>query len=462
MCRKGRLFLSVAAIMALLAAFSPLLTTRAQESAWALQVRELTPILGGVFRVEQVSAAGPAWLVIHSSDGTELGKTQLAAGQHQNVPVKTGVPWSGPQITVRLVADEGQPGVLEDSDPVQGEPVTVNTFCVVVYDEAQRARDVAELRAAWVVSPVDAWVVISLDTVDETVPQRYGAVAVPAGVSEDVAIPIENAPQMAGHSIVATLHIDAGEPGVLEWPGPDAPLMAPVSVEDMRPSQISREPVHIAEAYIRAADGLLNETQRTLTVPSVFAPGGGVLVLRTGGPDSQIIASAALQDGVSREVALEAPAGTPIPATAFLQVFDTLPEPGAPLDPPDFMSDTVEVMLSDGIMTGVGLVQADQSKAEIDALGGITVGRVVSSAPGWLEVFTSAGDMPTIAVVAVPPGVSRNLVVPLRPEDYAVGDILILRLHVDAGEMGVYESPGPDETVRRADGLALQGGLNVR
>lgn len=458
MNRKGCLVVA----LALLGVLSPGLIANAQETAWAVHIRELTPIQGGVLSVDQVSAGGPAWLVVSAADGTELGRAQVAAGEHQNVPVRVAVPVSGPDLQVRLFADEGQAGVLEDSDPAQGEPVNVTTFCLIVRDEMQRARDVSELRLAWAVTPVDAWVVISLDSYDETVPQRYGAIAVPAGVTEDMAIPIENAAQMTGHSMVATLHVDAGEAGVLEWPGPDAPFMEPVSVDDMRASRISREPVSIGEAFIRAADGLLDETQRTLSVPAVYAAAGGALVLRTGGPDSQIIASAALQDGSNRDVSLQLSDGIPVPATAFLQVFEALPEPGAALDPPDFMSDTVEVMLRDGIMTGVGLVQADQTKAEIDALGGITVGRVVSSAPGWLEVFSSAGDLPTIAVVPVPEGVSRNLVVPLKPEDYAQGDILILRLHVDAGEMGVYEFPGPDETLRGEDGLALQGGLNVR
>lgn len=464
MNRLGRLFF--VCVLALLSVLAPGSlaggTVAAQEAAWAVHIGDLTPIQGGVLHVDQVSAAGPAWLVVSASDGTVMGQAQLEAGEHQNVPVKVSVPWSGPDVQVRLVADEGQAGVLEDSDPPQGEPVSFKTFCLVVYDEARRARDLTELHLAWAVTPVDAWVVVSLDTYDETVPLRYGAIAVPAGVSEDLVIPIENSQQMAGHSIVATLHVDAGEKGVLEWPGPDVPLMAPVTFDDMRASRISREQVSIGEAYIRAADGLLNDSQRTLTVPAVFAPGGGVLTLRTSGPESQIIASAPLQEGANRDVALEVAGGVAIPATAFLQVFETLPEPGAVLDPPDFMSDTVEVMLRDGIMTGVGLPQADQSKAEIDALGGITVGRVVASAPGWLEVYTSAGDMPTIAVVPVPPGVSHDLVVPLRPEDYATGDILILRLHVDAGEIGVYEFPGPDETLRGEDGLALQGGLNVR
>jgi hypothetical protein len=446
----------------LLAGVPPGDAARGQETPWSLQVRDMTPIHGGVLRVDQVSAGGPAWLVVTGSDGTELGSTQLEAGAHQNVPVRVRVPYSGPEIQVRLLADEGEAGVLEASDPEQAEPASITTFCLVVRDVMGRSRDVGELTLAWAVTPVDGWVVVSLDHYDETVPQRYGAVAVPAGVTEEIGIPVENPEQMTGHSIVATLHIDAGEPGVLEWPGPDVPLMAPVSVEDNLASHISRESVGIGEAFIRAADGLLNETQRTLSVPAVYAPSGGVLVLRTSGPESQIIASAPLQNDMNLEVPLEVLAGTPVPPSAFLQVLPALPEPGAALDPPDFLADTVEVMLGDGIMTGVGLVQADQTKAEIDALGGITVGRVVSSTPGWLEVFTSAGEMPTIAVVPVPAGVSHNLVVPLRPEDYAPGDILILRLHVDAGEVGVYEFPGPDETLRGEGGLALQGGLNVR
>jgi len=75
----------------------------------------------------------------------------------------------------------------------------------------------------------------------------------------------------------------------------------------------------------------------------------------------------------------------------------------------------------------------------------IVVEKVISNGPGWLAVHTQENNQPgpVIAYIPVKDGVNEEITIPLDPNK-ATQEMDII-LHTDAGEMGVFEFPGPDK-----------------
>jgi hypothetical protein len=72
----------------------------------------------------------------------------------------------------------------------------------------------------------DGWVVVHESNPDGTVkvPDNIGKVQVKAGTTTNLSIPLDK--QVAnGAKLWPMLHIDVGQPGVYEFPGPDVPVV---------------------------------------------------------------------------------------------------------------------------------------------------------------------------------------------------------------------------------------------
>lgn len=83
--------------------------------------------------------------------------------------------------------------------------------------------------------------------------------------------------------------------------------------------------------------------------------------------------------------------------------------------------------------------------------GRLTVERVSLPEPGWLIVYAQQdgerGDQ--LDAVALPVGTTRD--VPVTVDPFAATETLIAALHVDGGERGAFEYPGPDEPFVQAE-----------
>ena len=78
--------------------------------------------------------------------------------------------------------------------------------------------------------------------------------------------------------------------------------------------------------------------------------------------------------------------------------------------------------------------------------GKVIIASVSSSVPGWIVVHTQGSDGnpgPEIGYTAVNPGISSNVVVYI--DSSKATPVLFAMLHIDAGIIGKYEYPGPDE-----------------
>ncbi len=92
----------------------------------------------------------------------------------------------------------------------------------------------------------------------------------------------------------------------------------------------------------------------------------------------------------------------------------------------------------------------------------VTVDDVVSVGPGWITIHNQNDDGSPGAVVGYAPvkdGVSLNVVV--RIDRSQAGTHLIAMLHKDAGIVGKYEFPGPDEPVVTADGKVVMESFDL-
>lgn len=88
-----------------------------------------------------------------------------------------------------------------------------------------------------------------------------------------------------------------------------------------------------------------------------------------------------------------------------------------------------------------GITVADQDGKS----GKVTIARAVSQGDGWLDIHTQGPDgQPSghIGYAAVKNGVNENVVVNIDPS--LITPVMFAMLHVDAGEIGVYELPEPD------------------
>jgi hypothetical protein len=79
-----------------------------------------------------------------------------------------------------------------------------------------------EVTVAEVVAPQAGWIVIHCSQ-DGNLAAVIGLAPVHAGVNRNVTVPILRA--LATPTLYVLLHSDAGQPGVYEFPGPDAPLI---------------------------------------------------------------------------------------------------------------------------------------------------------------------------------------------------------------------------------------------
>lgn len=103
-------------------------------------------------------------------------------------------------------------------------------------------------------------------------------------------------------------------------------------------------------------------------------------------------------------------------------------------------------------LPSLALAQADSpsvtvSDQESDAKS-VTVAQVVAVAPGWMVIHIDEGGQPgpMLGQAPVQAGVNDNVVVNLDTM-LAADTGLWAMLHVDQGQVGVYEFPGPDAPV---------------
>lgn len=190
-------------------------------------------------KVRLAKTPADAWIVVHTDDngmpGERVGAARISKGVNRDVeiPLK-GV--TSEKVIVAIHADRGTPGKLDfDMKDKTGSPdrpffvggkelakiVTVRTWgvkddsgtaAIQVDDQSLTNSTLVVASAA---APTPAWIVVHLD--DKGMPgKRVGVAPIPAGVSSNVAVPLDPKVDLSKGLLVA-VHADRGTPGEFDF-----------------------------------------------------------------------------------------------------------------------------------------------------------------------------------------------------------------------------------------------------
>jgi len=229
----------------------------------------------GTVIIDEVTAAQPGWVVIHISQdgapGPVIGYARVSEGQNLDVPVEIDLDRATTELFAMLHVDEGYRGEYEFPGPdvpaMAGE-VVVNEPFVVNLPAPEPSVAASDQGAADGVVTIDrvvagqgGWIVIHIDAGGAPGPV-IGYSQVGPGLSLDVPVTIDLA--QATPVLFAMLHLDAGQPGVYEFPGDDGPVLSGDAVV-MAPFQLLEPEAAGEEVAVTIVNGAFRD--REISVP---------------------------------------------------------------------------------------------------------------------------------------------------------------------------------------------------
>jgi len=412
----------------------------------------------GELTAAEVALPGPGWLVILADDdgqpGEPIGQTALDGGVHAGVDVTVDPQLATETLYARLHLDAGTEGVFEypgADEPYAGEPGA--TFAV----ELQLPRPVVEAAEQTVgednvatVARVEllepGWVVIHVDD-DGQAGAVIGGVRLEAGTYQNVPVTIDR--RYATPTLHAVLHEDDGEPGLLEYPAGDRPLL------------VNGQPVTAAFAAHYPPDILVYDQpliDDAIVVERVISEGPGWLAIYSDqdGQPGLIIGFAALEDGLNEAIRIEL-----IESAVTDQLYARLHQDTTPGDEFDFPGNDPVVRYEERMPQptvfrtdlGAAVVVRDQTLVDDSAV----VSMVVVPVNAWVAVHAAADDGQPAGMlgrVFVPAGISRNVVVPLDPAPDNAPVILVL--YEDQGEAEEFDALGVDPLLTNDDNRLIR------
>ncbi len=397
--------------------------------------------------VPKIVAAEPGWIVIHaSSEGNPaIGETYVPAGESDNVSVQLDMDKATPDLSAMLHVDKGTPGKYEfpgaDAPVMNGGKVVNVPFKVIGVDvDDQFVSDKKTVTIAKVIAQEDGWIAIHSGAQNAPV---VGEAAIKKGVNEDVEVPVDAA--KVTDRMTAMIHIDAGTKGKYEFPGADKPATLG--------SAITNEPFWTVD-HVRVQSALLG-SDNTIVVPYVLARADGWLAIHTTAQGNPVIGFAPVKAGLNErvQVKLDDPSKATETVLVMLHIDAgtkgkyEFPGPDAPV------KDSAGNVIAPLMLIGNGVMVHDQKADDIKKSSMVLVDTVVAARNGWIAIHSSAQGSPVIGQAFVPAGMSHNVMVKIKPD--GVTDTLLAMLHVDEGQPGVYEFPGPDGPVKDSAGNVI-------
>jgi hypothetical protein len=308
---------------------------------------------------------------------------------------------------------------------------------LVVLD--QTLTDDGQIIVAELIAPAAGWLVVRPDGSDDGV--VLGVTAVPAGRSADISLQID--PMAAVPELQAIFHLDHGQSGVFEYPGPDIAwqneqgeaLALSFTVE----LAVTWPALIVADQDV-GNDGLV--TVRSVTNP---APAWLRLYTDAAGEGERLLGSRFLEAGEHEDITffIDWRQATP---RLQLRLYEDQGRAGR-FDPEvdlPLLAQGQPVAAPFTVYLPPDVFVLDQPLVN-DA---ITVERAISYGPGWVVVYRDEDGEPDLIIGRAPlaDGVNRQIVVPLLAT--AVTPLLHIRLHEDTGEIGLFEFPRADPQLR--------------
>ena len=413
--------------------------------------------IDGTIVIESVTVLEPAWVVVHAERegevGEVLGQTAVSPGTSTNVAVVIDPLQATDDLVAMLHSNAGSENSFDfpgDDEPLLMDGTTIaQSFAIdrqlqlpEIEVSDQEILEDGLVRIERVRSPKPGWVVIHAQE-DDAIGAVLGFAFVEAGVTENV---VAHIPWREGTpTLYAMLHEDVGREQRFDFPDEDLPLLA------------MGEPV-VAEMQVTYPPNLVIFDQpvidNQIVVDRVISDGPGWLVVYADeeGSPGIIIGSAALQDGLNEQVSVGL-----LGAEVTEQLFIFLHEDTEPGDAFNFPAADFQITYQGRIVnpfsfkTNAGnyLGSQDQVLTEVDGETAVTIPFTVTEVDAWVVIYTDdEGELgEIIGQTWLPPGVNRNVSVPIDPEQAT--DTLYAVLHWDAGTIKDFEPGGTDIPFQR-------------
>lgn len=414
--------------------------------------------------IKEAVSIGPGWIVIQANDGQGLpgailGQTSLAAGTNSNIKVKLSRDAiTGEQLFASLHKDEGTLGTFEfpgadvavaDSMGAPIRPaftVTIEIDGAAINVADQEANPINNVTIGRVTALEPGFIVIY--EADANGPNQFGnpigLSPVSPGVNSQVQV-LLNRDARHDEPLTAVLHVDRGDIGLFEYPGPDDFVLNMMSVPV---SRVFRTYVtSTATPTVSVQDQDPTPLNRVVVQQVVYGARGWIVIHEdNAGAPGAVLGQTALMPGVSRDVAVtlsrDAVEGEVLYAMLHKDegVVGTYEFPGPDSPVLNAMGAAIAPPFTVRIMPN-SVFTIDQSPADVSTV--IQINNLYARQPGFAAVYEAEDgplDMngfPTIVAgelmgfVAVPAGPSASLDVTLsRPAINS--QRYLVRLHVDS------------------------------
>ncbi len=393
--------------------------------------------LNGMVVIDEVYSEGPGFIVIHQSNGGNVGPgigfRWVNQGTSKNVQISIDATMATSELFAMLHVDDNEVGVYEfgtvdGADAPVPNPDTNPAFKVEVlraYD--QMVKDNMVMIKS-VTTAADGFVVIHQGDATSFGPV-IGTAAVKAGTTTDLMVPVEGE---ITEFLWPMLHVDTGAVGTYEF-GTVEGADGPVVVNGV----VATASIYVAGVSMRVHDQIVTDTVKA---ESVVSDGPGFLVIHAdnAGAPGPVIGFAPVVDGTNANIEVTVdPAGvTPV-------LFPMLHKD-------DGVAGTYEFGEVEGADTpqataaGSPLFYAISAAPAIDYTGTLsgttlTVNSALIDVPGFLVIHADNGGAPgpVLGFTPLVRGLTHNVVVELSAE--GMTETVFPMLHKDDGVLGTYE-----------------------
>jgi hypothetical protein len=327
----------------------------------------------------------------------------------------------------------GQPS-SEQSEPIPRQKILVTD---------QALGDDGRLLIERIEANQPGWLVI-YDDGDGQPGDILGYAEVDQGLTEELVIEVD--PLQSTPHLYALLHLDEGETGVFESPGPDSPVL-----EDSEPIAADfMVEIVIHLPSVTVADQTLGDEEDVI-IDSIIAAQKGWIALHMdeGGKPGQMLAYLPVEAGETNGLRLDFNwrSATPLLHAVLYEDAgqqDVLEEPEIDM-PVQFNGQPVSASFMVTLPPDIFVL--DQPVID----GEIVVDRVISYGPGWIVLYhdDEGGLGNIIGWAPLEDGINEDIRFPVI--ESAVTPLLHLMIHQDLEEVGEFEFPRTDPPVRYQD-----------
>jgi hypothetical protein len=394
--------------------------------------------LDGTVSIASVTSEGPGFVVIYNDSGRgspsiPIGNVAVSAGTSENVSVEIDLNLATPTLFAQLHEESGDEGFdrTAGADAIveaEGEPVRAE-FNVAILSASDQLVAENTVTVDSVVISEPGWLVIHSDSEGAPGPV-LGQTLLEPGRTRNVTV--ELAAEGQTDVLFPMLHVDTGTEGEYEFgtvEGADAPVIID--------NQVATLPIWTVP-HMRVSDQLVTDT---VTADSVLCAGPCFLVIHqeqngTFGPVAGV--SDPLPPGLNTDVVITIDPEL-LTSNLWPMLHEDTGEEGTyefgtveGADLPVFVG---EEIVTFPIQAAPSIEMSNQPVVD----NTVTAASVLIDRPGWLAIHSEENGTygPVAGVVAVPEGLSTNVVVELDPA--LVTPRLWPMLHADTVTLGEYE-----------------------